>query len=54
MAVHVVPVGDIREHVLDEDCWCDPFVDQSEDEDLVVHNSLDKRELYENGELKPH
>jgi hypothetical protein len=47
---HVFPIDDLREHVLDLDCWCEPEIDEY---GVVVHNSLDLRELYERGELKP-
>lgn len=45
---HVVPVGDLRPHTV-SDCWCDPI----DDEGVTVHKSLDRRELYERGEIKP-
>ena len=44
---HVYPINDFREHLL-EDCWCRPIGDDG----VVVHNSLDGRELYERGERK--
>jgi hypothetical protein len=44
---HVYPVNDLREHSLTK-CWCRPI----EDEGIVIHNSLDARELYERGERK--
>jgi len=41
--VHVLPVGDLKEHEESIDCWCRP-----QDEDgVVTHNSLDRREDYE-------
>jgi hypothetical protein len=39
---HILPVGE--EHQLEE-CKCNPIVD----DDLIIHNSYDKRESYENG-----
>jgi hypothetical protein len=50
---HVTPVNDLREHVVDPDieCWCHPAYE--EDGRVVIHNSLDQRERYETGELKP-
>ena len=44
---HVYPLGDLKEHITDGlECWCRPIID---DIDMVVlHNSLDRRELYEN------
>lgn len=41
---HVYPTGDLKEHELSEDCWCRPEVTE---EGVVVHNSLDRRELFE-------
>ena len=43
---HVVPVDDIRDHITDVTCWCQP----SEDRDhrhLWVHQSADGRERRE-------
>jgi hypothetical protein len=47
LMMHVVPVGDLREHTTDEKCWCNPSVD--DDDLLVIHNSMDERESYEQG-----
>ena len=48
---HVVPLYDLREHLVHRDCWCKPR--PLEDEPSVwVHNALDQRERYESGELK--
>lgn len=46
---HVVPINDLREHILSKDCWCNPF----DDEGVFVHHSMDQREKYETGERKP-
>lgn len=53
--VHVSPIGDLKEHK-DEPgdgttCWCKPKRD-AEHHDVIVHNSMDGREAYENGRLK--
>ncbi len=45
---HVYPFNDLREHSL-TDCWCRP----TDDDGVVVHNSLDGREFYERGERRP-
>ena len=37
---HVYPVNDLREHSI-TDCWCSPI----DDDGIVVHNSLDGREM---------
>ena len=44
---HVYPANDLREHLL-INCWCGP----ADDDGIVVHNSLDGRELYERGNRK--
>lgn len=46
LLTHVIPTNDIREHVTDESCWCNPTVD---DDLIVIHNSMDERETYEEG-----
>lgn len=50
--IHVVPVDDLREHTCSCTCWCRP-VDDHEEPDVWMHNSLDQRERYEKGELRP-
>lgn len=50
--IHVMPRGDLREHVADGiKCWCNPVRD-IEEESVIVHNAMDRRELYEEGERK--
>lgn len=44
---HVHPHGE--NHVLNNDCWCYPI----EDDGIIVHNSADGREFFENGIRKP-
>lgn len=41
---HVVPINDLKEHE-PEDCWCCPRIDDEGDADIVVHNSMDRREF---------
>ena len=48
---HVIPTDDLRLHDGSPDCWCFPCDDGG---DLWVHNSADKRELYERKERKAH
>lgn len=50
-SLHVIPLGDLREHEVTENCWCKPTVD---DLNVCKHNSLDQREKYESGELRLH
>lgn len=41
---HVAPNGDLKDHVLDGfTCWCQP----KDDDGLVVHNAMDRREEFE-------
>lgn len=50
---HVVPVGDLREHSMDEDlCWCRPQVQYEGTGILYLHNSADLREASEEGTLQ--
>lgn len=49
--LHVIPNNDLREHVSRPDCWCKP-VEHEETSGLWVHNSLDRREEYEEGRRK--
>lgn len=42
---HVMPINDLREHVESNDCWCSP----TEDDGVMVHHSMDRREEYERG-----
>jgi len=45
---HVYPTNDLREHVTDgSECWCNPTHD--DEHLLVIHNSMDERETYEEG-----
>lgn len=53
--VHVLPIGDLREHEESRDCWCEPVLKPVVDEMgnrykqvVVSHNSMDGRELVEN------
>lgn len=46
--VHVYPVNDTCEHDTEStQCACNPKVDFSEGEGLVIHNAFDCRELFE-------
>lgn len=49
--VHVMPTNDMREHRESADCWCRPVRDEEEPR-VVIHNSMDQRETYENGRKK--
>lgn len=41
--VHVIPLGDLREHIPFPYCWCRPVRD-FQCEQVFVHNSADGRE----------
>lgn len=45
---HVTPLNDLMPHTETTGCWCKPF----EVDGVYVHNSLDRREKYECGELQ--
>ncbi len=46
---HVVPIDDLREHADSRGCWCQPRLqlEPISGTVIVVHNSLDGRELIE-------
>lgn len=50
---HVVPVNDLREHDSSRSCWCRPTEDEDE-RHVLIHHSMDQRELYERGDMLPH
>ena len=46
--IHVLPMGDLRDHAETRDCWCCPMVEREEDaEAVVIHASADGREPIE-------
>lgn len=48
---HCYPLNDYREHVTEgKECWCNPEID--EEYQVIIHSSMDKRELYETGLVK--
>lgn len=50
--IHVIPLGDWREHLVTWACWCAPERDSLEP-DVWVHRAMDQRERYASGELRP-
>lgn len=44
--VEVVPIRDLRAHLLGDECWCNPKVEQDDDmrAPMISHNALDERE----------
>lgn len=51
-AVHVIPNGDLREHLCSETCWCRPTEDD-EVHGVFIHQAMDGREQFETGERLP-
>jgi len=51
--LHVVPLGDLREHETERTCWCRPRLEIEGAYWILVHNSLDGREAFEEGRRKP-
>lgn len=39
----VVPLDDLAEHVIEGQCWCQPY----EEDGVLIHNSADRREQRE-------
>jgi len=50
-ANQVYPLRDLKEHLLERPCWCNPSYD--EEDDILIHNAADEREKFETGERKP-
>jgi len=47
MAIHIIPVNDLKEHEENSTCECQPTLIMENGEMIFVHNSYDGRELYE-------
>lgn len=48
--LHVLPIGDLVEHVSDDECCCGPKAKPIKDESgsmswIMIHHSLDGREI---------
>lgn len=53
LPTHVYPINDLRDHETNgAPCWCEPEIEDTADETIVVHHSLDGREKFETGERK--
>lgn len=51
--VHVLPIDDLRDHEdKGSNCWCNPKIDLENKLQIVIHNSMDGREILENIDLK--
>lgn len=47
--IHVYPIGDIEEHILEgTQCWCCPEIREEYGQFIIVHNAFDGRTLKEN------
>lgn len=52
--LHVLPINDEIDHEETCGCWCQPTVeDVLPHRYLVIHHSVDGRELFEEGALPP-
>lgn len=50
---HMIPGCDIRDHITDENCWCNPQLVDHEMVGLIhQHKALDNREAYFSGAKK--
>lgn len=47
---HILPEDEQDIHVLTDDCWCEPSLD--DEFWIATHNSVDGREKFETGERK--
>jgi hypothetical protein len=45
--VHVLPIGDYRDHKLNVNCRCDPLLRACSHRLSIVHNAYDGREFFE-------
>lgn len=41
--LHVIPLGDLRDHTEDRSCWCRPM-EAYDYPRIIIHNSMDRRE----------
>ena len=46
--IHIIPRNDLRPHIKTTKCWCRPSLYPDNDR-VIVHNALDRRELHERG-----
>lgn len=44
----IKPINDLKPHSDGPECWCKPI----RDDDMFVHNSMDRREEYETGKRR--
>lgn len=41
--IHIIPIGDIEEHLEETACWCCPTVEEYEGNIICTHNAFDGR-----------
>jgi hypothetical protein len=47
MAIHIIPINDLRNHQEETTCECNPKVDFVDGEMMIIHKSYDEREAFE-------
>lgn len=47
MAIHIIPINDLKEHEETTTCECCPNVEFENGEMIIIHNSFDNREINE-------
>lgn len=47
MVINIVPINDIKEHIENSTCSCNPKVEFHNGEMMIIHNSFDGREKVE-------
>jgi len=45
--IHIYPVNDLKEHIENTTCECEPKIITENGEMIVIHNSFDHREIIE-------
>jgi len=45
--IHVLPVNDLFTHDQKPSCWCNPKTEEHNGGLLIIHNSADRREDFE-------
>lgn len=45
--INILPINDIREHIEDSTCPCEPEIIEESGDIIIVHNSWDGREAVE-------
>lgn len=44
--VEVAPIGDVKEHLAGDECWCSPVTEQNGGRPMIVHNVWDNCKSY--------